>query len=104
MRDPQEEQPESRQSRLSRSMGTLWADHTGGKSSAVDTALDDNRVRCRIEDAGGSCVDTPAYRAQAMASIASITGLKVKAFIAKHDTTTDVATETFILERPRKRL
>ena len=85
-------------------MGTLWADHTGGKSSAVETALDDNVIRCRIEEAGGGCVDTPAYRAQAMASISSITGLKVKAFIAKHDSATDVATETFILARPRKKL
>ena len=101
MSDPQMDQPESRQTRLSRSLGTVWANHTGGKSSAVDTALKDNVVRCTIADAEEK-LDSPAYRDEAMAAIASIMGLKVQGFIAKHDSKTGVATETFILERPRR--
>ena len=101
MSDPQDNQPESRQTRLSRQLGTLWANHTGGKSSSVDTALQDNVVRCTIADAGEK-IETAAYRDEAMATISSIMGLKVQGFIAKHDAKTDVATETFILERPRR--
>jgi hypothetical protein len=82
-------------------MGTVWANHSGGKSSAVDTALDANVVRCTIADADEK-IETPAYRDEAMAAIASIMGLKVQGFIAKHDSKTGVATETFILERPRR--
>jgi hypothetical protein len=101
MSDPQMDQPETRQDRLGRQMGTLWANHTGGKSSSCETALDNNVVRCTIEDAEAK-LDSAAYRDDAMAAISSIMGLKVQGFIAKHDAKTGVATETFILERPRR--
>ena len=98
-----QDQPESRQSRLSRSLGSLWANHTGGKSSAVKTTLEDHRVRCTVDDAEGVSLDTRKYRDEAMAAIYSITGRRVYGFIAKHDQKTDVSTGTFILERPRQR-
>ena len=82
-------------------MGTVWATHTGGRSSAVRTVIDDNVIRCTIEDADGVSAESRAYCNDASAAIRRIMNRRVQGFIAKHDAKTDTTTETFILERPR---
>jgi hypothetical protein len=92
------EQPESTQKQLSRSLGTIWANHTGGKPAAITTSFSGDVVRCEMEDADGVGPKTAGYRNDAMHAVARATGRKVKGIIPKHDKKTDVTTDTYILE------
>ena len=101
MSEPIGDQPESTQKQLSRSLGTIWANHTGGKPGAVSTSVSGDVVRCEMADADGRSPDTAGYRNDAMHAVSRVTGRKVRGFIPKHDKKTDVTTDTFILEPPR---
>ena len=101
MSDPEGAAPESMQSQLNRSMGTIWESHTGARPAAVTSEIDGNRVTCAIERADGDTCDASVYRGDAIAAVARVTGRKVNAFIPRHDTKTDVNTDTFLLEPPR---
>ena len=99
MSEPEGDQPESTQKQLSRSLGTVWANHTGGKPGAITTSMSGDVIRCEMEDADGRSPDTAGYKNDAMAAISRVTGRKVKGFIPKHNKKTDVTTDTFILEQ-----
>jgi hypothetical protein len=103
MSDPQGDSPESMQTRLSRSMGTVWQNHTGDRPGTVSAVIDGDVVRCAIEKAEGQSPETAGYRNEAIAMVARVMGRRVNAFIPKHDKKTDVTTDTFILEPPRVR-
>lgn len=101
MSDPEGDSPESVQTRLSRSMGNVWQNHTGERPGAVSSKVDGDVVKCAIEKADGQSPQTAGYRNEAIHAVAKIMGRKVNAFIPKHDKKTDVTTDTFILEPPR---
>jgi hypothetical protein len=90
----------------------------GGKHPAVArTEIRDNIIVCVLVDAvgdddaapvpsqagdavaGSSGVGSAAYKSEAAATVAALTGRRVTSFISSHDADTDVATETFTLER-----
>lgn len=101
MSAPPEGSADSPQTQLSRSLGSLWEDHSaGGRPASIDAAIADNVVTCEI---GGSekTPSSAAYRHAAIAAVTRITGRRVMAFIPKHDSKTDHSTETFVLERIR---
>jgi hypothetical protein len=101
MSDPQGTPGESVQTQLSRSMGSVWEQHTGGRPGGVNAMVNGDVVSCAIEKAEGQSPDSVGYKNDATAMVARIMGRKVKAFIPKHDKTTDVTTDKFILEPPR---
>jgi hypothetical protein len=101
MSDPEGDPPESTQTRLSRSMGTVWQNHTGERPGTVSAQIDGDVVRCAIAKADGQSPDSSRYRNEAIAAVGRIMGRRVKAFIPKHDDKTDTTTDTFILEPPR---
>jgi hypothetical protein len=101
MSDVQGDEPESTQKQLSRSLGTIWANHTGGRPGAVSTQISGDVVKCELQDAEGRSPDTTAYKHDAIAAVSRVMGRRVRGFIPKHDSKTDVTTDTFILEPPR---
>jgi hypothetical protein len=94
---------------IGRSVGTLWARHSGVRPESVDTEYDGDVIRCEIhpgpslevesedgEEASGS-IGAVTYQRQAQAEVARLTGRTVLAFIAK--TRKDaVSTNAFVLE------
>jgi hypothetical protein len=100
MSDLEGDPPESMQTRLSRSMGSVWQNHTGARPGAVSAEIDGDVVRCAIEKADGQSPDSNRYRNEATAAVGRIMGRRVRAFIPKHDEKTDTTTDTFILEPP----
>jgi hypothetical protein len=116
--------PPSVADQITRSLGSVWSRHASGRPSEISTEIHDSVVKCVfkdavasfnagpvVEDAGDgkkepeeSRVSNPsAYRHEAIAAVSRLTERKVVGFIPKHDKKTDIATETFILERPVKR-
>jgi ribosomal protein S12 len=99
---PSEGSAESPQTQLNRSLGSLWESHAGGRPQSINSGIAENVVTCEI----GTEAATPtsaAYRTAAIAAVTRITGRRVTAFIPKHDSKTDISTETFLLERLRIR-
>ena len=101
MSDPPGEPRESTQKQLSRALGTVWADHTGGKVGAVKAEIVGDRVKCQMDDEEAQSPDTFAYRTAVIATVTRVTGRRVVGFIPKRNKTTNVTTETFLLEAPR---
>lgn len=100
---------------ISRSLGSVWRDHNGGRSS-VTTEVRGDVIRCVIavkaeqpdpeaeediaEDNGVvRTTDSIRYRVDVMAAIGKSTRRKVIAYIPKVDKKTEVKTETFIVDR-----
>ena len=99
MSAPPEGSADSPQTQLSRSLGSLWEDHSaGGRPASINCAIAENVVKCEV---GGKekSPSSAAYRHQAIAAVTRITGRRVMAFISKHDAAADLSTETFALER-----
>ena len=103
---------------ITRSIGSVWQRHAGGRPGAISTEIHGDVVKCVLNDAVSAIGAEPAdddadpdeparspnstrYRNEAVAAISRLTGRKVLAIIPKRDKKTDVATETFILEPPR---
>ena len=101
MDGPTGEQSDSIQKQLSRSLGTVWEQHTGGRPAAVSTEISGDVVKCSMEDTDTQPSDAVSYKNDAIAVVAKATGRKVRGFVPKHSDKTDLTTGTFILEPPR---
>ncbi|MDX6582843.1 MAG: hypothetical protein QOI10_2027 [Solirubrobacterales bacterium] len=101
---------------IERSVGTIWQRRDGTRPASVSAKIDGDAISCAIEEGEAVAEETPseeqpegggtdsnAYRHEASAAVARITGRTVSAFIAKRDKKTGVATQTFILERNRRK-
>ena len=95
MSDPQ---AESQQQQLSRSLGTLWEQHAGGRPKSVTAEIAGNRVRCEI-DTETDAPSSPGYRNDEIAAVTRVTGRRVTGFIPGRERKTDRSTETFLLEQ-----
>jgi uncharacterized protein YbcI len=102
--------------RITDALVALWTDYAGKRPGAARTELRDNVVTCVLVDAvgdydagltashdgaskGAPRLSRATYKRDAAAAVASLTGRRVISFISSHDPDTDVATETFTLER-----
>jgi hypothetical protein len=101
-------------SELTRTLGGIWQRHAGGKPSDTTTEISSNSIKFVLNDAvsgigseraegddGSRSPNTTRYRNEATAAVRRITGRKVTAFVPKRDAKTDVASDTYVLERPR---
>lgn len=104
---------------VTRMLGAIWQRYVGERPSDISTVIRDDVVRCVIKDAVKSFevgavaeVDDEStgpppsrsrYRNEAINAVSRATRRRVLAYIPDHDTGTDIATEKFILERPRTR-
>jgi hypothetical protein len=73
---------------------------------AARTEIRDNVITCVLVDAVGEAeaqgagrLRSAAYKSDAAAMVANLTGRRVTSFLSSHDPDTDVVTETFALER-----
>jgi hypothetical protein len=127
MSDPQEqasaeEAVETEDARTSneiaRSMGTVWTRYSGQRPKSTNVELGQHTVKCVIEegtpdaDANGEAdppadpnlsTDSAGFGYSATAAVARVTGRKVIGFIPKRDKKTEISTQTFVLDRPRRR-
>jgi hypothetical protein len=101
MGDPQDLDSASVEKRLSRTLGTIWNQHSGGQATGVETTIDGNVVRSRIAGAEDHTPAETAYANAAVEAVRHATGRKVRAFIPKYDSRTELTTQTYILEQPR---
>lgn len=101
MSNPQELDSVSVEKRLSRTLGGIWAEHTGGQPSAVETVIEDNVVRSRIAGAEERSPTLSAYTNAAIRAVRDATGRRVTGFIPKYDQGEELTTQTYILEGRR---
>jgi hypothetical protein len=105
------------QTEITDALVAVWVRHAGKHPTAARTEIRDNIVICVLVDAVGdrdasrvaskavdavagvSGIASAAYKSEAAATVATLTGRRVTSFISSHDADTDVATETFTLER-----
>ena len=96
---------------IGRSLGSIWERRDGARPDSVATDFEVNVVRCVIEPGptpkdgeriDGS-TDSSAYRHEAIEMVSRLTRRRVTAMIAKSDTKTGVARNTFTLERAHMR-
>lgn len=91
----------------------VWIRYSGKRPVAARTEIRDNVITCVLVDAvgdydvgliaaetqGAGRLRSAAYKSDAAAMVANLTGRRVTSFLSSHDPDTDVATETFTLER-----
>jgi hypothetical protein len=101
---------------IARSLGTVWRRFSGQRPKSTSVEVRQNSVKCVIEegtpdtatDEDQEVLDDPRLSAaglkqNATAAITRITGRRVVAFIPKRDKQTETSTQTFLLERPKRR-
>jgi len=99
---------------LTRSLTAVWNQNAGAKPSATKTELTSERLKFELADAVAGPpaepvgededprgTDSVRYRNEAIAAVRRITGRKVLGFIPVRNAKTDVASDVYILERPR---
>jgi hypothetical protein len=101
------------------SLASVWARYVGARPSKAETQLDGSVVRWLLaegtrefeegmsvaseEDGSPRPERTMAgYKRETAAAVAKVTHRRVVAMMSDHDSKTGIATETFILEGPRK--
>ena len=107
---------------ISSSLATLWNNYAGSRPKEVKTTIHDARVKCVLSDAvsdfdaalelaagqdlavGDRRLTMYTFRREAMEAVSRITHRRVLAFVSKHDTKTNDATEVFIIESPPARV
>ncbi len=111
--------PKELSTEITNSIVLLWSRYCGIKPSAETSISRSNRIVCVLEgavsafDAGLAASERDAEGAErpltaltcrrdAIAGIERLTKRRVAAFISDHDAKTDVATEIFLLEIPRR--
>jgi uncharacterized protein YbcI len=118
MADPRSTRGTALAGEISASLGGLWKLYTGTRPANIDTAIEGTRIACVLEDAVVSFDDGIAaaeaadlapgerrltqqtFRQDAITAVAKSTHRRVVAFVSKHDSDTDTATEVFILDNP----
>jgi hypothetical protein len=121
MTDSSAPEASSLQATINDSLAMVWKRYVGHRPSDITTEVRGNRVECvsagmveefaavtgPVEKAGngrdGDRLTTAGYERDAAAAVSSATRRRVVAVIRNHDTTTDTATEIFLLDRPAKR-
>jgi hypothetical protein len=122
MRDLQEQTSEEGRSgaeasnEIARSLGSVWQRFSGQRPKSTSVEMGRDVVRCVITERGTDAepeedgeapeeakLSPAGLKQNATAAIARITGRKVTAFIVKRDKKTEVSTQTFLLDSPRKR-
>jgi hypothetical protein len=113
---PQTPQKPELSDELSRSLGSIWQRHAGGRPSDATIEISGNVVKFVMVDAVSAAAepaedgsapnealspDSGDYRLEVIAAVTKITGRRVRGFIPKRDSKTDVATDTYILEPVR---
>ena len=103
---------------ISRSVGSVWKEYGGGRSS-IATKVRGDRISCvltlsaeqpdppeidpdaepDVDDGVDRSTDSRRYRMNVMAAIRKSTHRKVLAYIPKRDADAGTATETFIVDR-----
>ena len=107
------------QADITNSLASVWKQYAGKRPVSADTEIKGNVIRCLLEgvrefdegmtasesDAGenGKRLTSGTYRTDAVVAVAKASRGRVMAFVSKHDAETDIATETFILDRPPRR-
>jgi hypothetical protein len=105
----------SSSTRISEELKLVWDGYARTPSTTVQTEIQGDVVTCRLTDAVGSFNSAMAgpgsylrrptldsYRRDAIAAVVGVTRQRVTTLVSDHDLATDVATEVFTLERPRK--
>jgi Na+-translocating membrane potential-generating system (MpsC) len=91
----------------------VWIRYSGKRPVAARTEVRDNVITCVLVDAVGDHdagliaaetqdagrLRSAAYKSDAAAMVANLTGRRVTSFLSSYDPDMDVATETFTLER-----
>jgi hypothetical protein len=114
MSDPSTLETGDLSSQLNRSLAAIWQSNAGAKPSATTAEVSAERIRFVLTDAMSGAADEPVaegqeprstdsvhYRTEAIAAVTRITGRRVLGFIPVRDAKTDVASDTYILERAR---
>lgn len=99
---------------LSRSLGSIWQRHAGGRPSTTSIELSGDVVKYvmegavsgidtepTIDESGAEVLLSPGstrYQNEAIAAVRRITRRRVRGYIPKRDEKSDVATDTYILE------
>jgi uncharacterized protein YbcI len=118
MTDPPGPRPEhGLRADITDALVAVWTRYSGKRPVAARTVIRDNVVTCVLVDAvgdhdagllaagtenaveGAVGVTSAAYKSDAAAMVANLTGRRVTSFISSHDPDTDAATETFTLEQ-----
>jgi hypothetical protein len=122
MSDPTGEMPSSASGQrrlevseeLTKSLNTIWHRHAGGRPSSTSVEMSGDVVKFvmegaisgidtepTIDDSGAEVVLSPGsvrYKNEAIWAVSRITRRRVRGYIPKRDKTSDVATDTYILE------
>ncbi len=99
---------------LSRSLGSIWQRHAGGRPTATSVELSSDVIKYvmegavstidtepTVDESGNEVLRSPSsnrYKNEAIAAVSRITRRRVRGFIPKRDEKTDLATDTYILE------
>jgi hypothetical protein len=99
---------------LSRSLGSIWQRHAGGRPETTTVEISGDVVKCvmegavssidtepTVDESGAAVLRSPSstrYRNEAVAAVGRITRRRVRGFIPKRDEKSDLATDTYILE------
>jgi primosomal replication protein N len=98
---------------ISRSMGSVWARHTGARPDSISTEISADKIRCVIEGSTTPPVDDEAeaqvamlltatgQKSEAIESVRRATHRRVVGFISKRDDKAGTSTQTFILDARR---
>jgi uncharacterized protein YbcI len=114
--------PETKASELTdeinRALGSVWKRHAGERPTSISTEINGDVIRCTIEghvaDASTEeeeeaeaeevvLLTVDGQKSEAISSIRRATHRKVIACFSKRDDKAGVSTQTFILDRDRKR-
>jgi hypothetical protein len=99
---------------IARSLGSIWGAFSGQRPKSTTVEIGRDVVTCVIEEgtedarpdddeSSASPLSPIRFEYKATAAVTKVTGRRVVAFIPKRDKTTDVSTQTFVLDRPPER-
>jgi hypothetical protein len=103
---------------IARSLGSVWQRFSGRRPKSTSVEIERDVVRCTIEESPPEAetdedsetrpdpelsMDSRRFDYNATAVITRATGRRVIAFIPKHEKNSQMTTQTFILDRPRRR-
>ena len=105
----------SSSTRIGEELKRVWDGYARTPSTSVQIEIQGDVVTCRLTGAvesfnsamafPGSYLTRPtldSYRRDAIAAVVSVTRQRVTGLVSDHNLATDVATEVFTLERPRR--
>ncbi len=117
MADAEVVHPAGLRADVSSSFASVWRNYAGERPTDIETRIKGTHVTCVLKgatrqfdeglaaaaadhDGESRKLTTATFRSDAIHAVTRVTRRKVMAFVSKHDTKTDVATELFILDIP----